>query len=297
MNDRILLSLAAALLLAGAAAAGPPPRKGTERVVFNTPAGDVVFVLYPDLAPRHVRQFLTLVSEGVYDTTYFGRLEPGFVLQLYTADDRSVPLSEKQRKLVKNLKAEFSDLPHRRGVISMAHMDGDPDSGSTSFSILLGPAPHLDGNYTIFGEVERGMDVVDELCKVPVDGIKPRVRLEVRKAVVVGSAADLAEMNLQAAHPVEVPAALAGTLGVATNPAVAGGLSLMVACGLATFALSGRLPPRVLLSLVLVNVLLGSFFLLVLLTPAAQGSSLLAVAVFAGLLGTFKMMSRFESPA
>jgi cyclophilin family peptidyl-prolyl cis-trans isomerase len=294
MNRRVCLALAAALLPATAAAA-EPPRKAAERVVFNTPAGDVVFALYPDVAPRHVEHFLALAAEGVYDTTRFGRLERGFVLQLFTADDRRVALTERQKKLLKPLKAEFSELPHRRGVISMAHVDGDPDSGCSSFSILLGPAPHLDGKYTVFGEVERGMDVVDEMCKVPVDGNKPKVSLEVRKAIVVGSAADLAKMNLVGARPVEVPAEAAPAPVGAPAP-VAGGLGLMVACGFVTFALSGRLPARVVVSLVLVNVLVGSFLLLILLTPAAQTSSVLATAVFAGMLGTFKVMSRFESP-
>lgn len=296
MNHRIRLALAAALLPAAAGAADSP-RKSAERVVFNTPAGDVVFVLYPDVAPQHVRQFLTLVGEGVYDTTRFGRLEQGFVLQLFTAEDRRVPLTDRQKKLLKPLKAEFSGLPHRRGILSMAHLDGDPDSGCSSFSILLGPAPHLDGNYTVFGEVEHGMDVVDEMCKVPVDGNRPRVALEVRKAIVVGSAADMAQIHLVAARPVDVPPELTGAPGGAPAPAVAGGLALMVACGAVTFALSGRLPGRVVVSLVLVNVLVGAFLLLILLTPAAQQSSALAMAVFAGLLGTFKMMSRFESPA
>jgi cyclophilin family peptidyl-prolyl cis-trans isomerase len=285
-----------ALLPGGGAAAADPPRKAAERVVFNTPAGDLVFALYPDVAPRHVKQFLTLVGEGVYDSTRFGRLEPTFVLQLFTAEDRRVALSDRQRALLKPVKAEFSDLLHRRGVLSMARLDNDVDSGCSSFSILLGPAPHLDGRYTIFGEVERGMDVVDELSKVPVDGNRPRVQLEVTKAIVVPSAAQLAELNLVKAHPVEVAEALASGSPGASGPALAGGLVLIVGCGIVSFALANRLPGRVLTSLVLVNVLIGAFLLLIVLTPAAQASSVFAVAVFAGMLGTFKMMSRFESP-
>jgi cyclophilin family peptidyl-prolyl cis-trans isomerase len=297
MSRRALLTLVAAALAAGTASATDPPRKGTERVVFNTPAGDIVFVLYPDLAPRTVRHFLTLVGEGAYDSTHFGRLETGFVLQLFTAEDRRVPLSEHQKSLLKPLKAEFSDLPHRRGILSMARLDNDPDSACSSFSILLGPAPHLDGKYTIFGEVERGMDAVDAMCKVPVDGNRPRVPLEVRKAIVVPSAAELSQLNLVPAHPVEVPAALANTSVGISSPTLAGGLLLIVGCGVLTFSLANRLPSRVVLSLGLINVLVGAFFLLMLLTPAAQASSAMSVAVFVGLLSTFKMMSRFESPA
>jgi cyclophilin family peptidyl-prolyl cis-trans isomerase len=297
MKTGFLLVLAALVLAAGGAAADDPPRKAPERVVFNTVAGDLVFAFYPDIAPRHVRHFLALVGEGAYDTTHFGRLEPGFVLQLFTAEDRRVSLTDAQRALLRPLKAEFSKLHHRRGTLSMARLDNDPDSACSSFSILLGPAPHLDGNYTIFGEVERGMDVVDELSKVPVDGNRPKVRLEVRKAVVVSSAEELSKMALVAACPVEVPATPAPATGAASAPALAGGMALIVACGVASFAFANRLPGRVLTSLVLVNVLIGSFFLLALLTPAAQTSSALSIAVFAGMLGTFKMMSRFESPA
>jgi cyclophilin family peptidyl-prolyl cis-trans isomerase len=301
MKRGILQVLPALLLFAaGVAAADDPPRfeprKAPERVVFNTAAGDVVLAFYPDVAPGHVRHFLALVGEGAYDTTYFGRLEPGFVLQLYTAEDRRVPLTDPQRALLRPLKAEFSKLHHRRGTLSMARLDNDPDSASSSFSILLGPAPHLDGNYTIFGEVERGMDVVDELCKVPVDGNRPKVRLEVRKAVVVPSVEELAKMALVSARPVEASARPAADTGAVGAP-LAVGLVLIVACGLASFALANRLPGRVLTSLVLVNVLIGSFFLLALLTPLAQTSSVLSIVVFAGMLGTFKMMSRFESPA
>jgi cyclophilin family peptidyl-prolyl cis-trans isomerase len=297
MSSRLAPALAALLLAPGGAAADGP-RKAPERVVFNTPAGDLVFTLYPDVAPRHVEHFLRLTAEGVYDSTHFGRLERGFVLQLFTAEDRRVPLTERQRALLKPVGAEFSALPHRRGVLSMAHTDDDPDSGCSSFSILLGPAPHLDGKYTIFGEVEKGMDVVDELCKVPTDGNRPRVPLEVRKAVVLGTPSEMPEFKPVEAHPVPVPAELAaGPSGAALAPELAGGLALIVACGVASFALANRVPGRVLLSLVLVNVLVGSFFLLILLTPAAQKSSILSIAVFAGMLATFKMMSRFESPA
>jgi cyclophilin family peptidyl-prolyl cis-trans isomerase len=273
------------------------PRKSHERVVFNTPAGDLVFALYPDVAPHHVRHFLKLVEQGVYDSTRFGRLEHGFVLQLFTAEDRRVALTEQQRALLTPLKAEFSDLPHRRGILSMARLDSDVDSACTSFSILLGPAPHLDGKYTVFGEVERGMDVVDELCKVPVEGNRPLVSLEVRKAIVVPSVEQLAQLNLVKAHPVDVSSGALLSSGGPSGPALAAGLILIVSCGVASFALTNRVPARVLTSLGLIIVLIGSFFLLVVLTPAAQTSSLIAIAVFAGMLGTFKMMSRFESPA
>ncbi|MGH9676954.1 MAG: peptidylprolyl isomerase, partial [Candidatus Acidiferrum sp.] len=239
---RRMVPLLALFAVVGAVRA-ETPRRSQERAVFNTPGGDIVFVFYPDVAPNTVRQFLRLVGEGVYDSTYFGRLEANFVLQLFTAEDRRVPLTERQANLLKPIKAEFSKLPHRRGILSMARLDGDVDSASSSFSILLGPAPHLDGKYTIFGEVEKGMDVVDELCKVPVEGNKPKIRLEVAKAIVVASPRQLSELNLVAAHPVDLSALPAAHPPGSEIPlAFAGGIILIVGGGTLCFFLSDRLP-------------------------------------------------------
>jgi cyclophilin family peptidyl-prolyl cis-trans isomerase len=274
----------------------PPPRLGPERIILTTPAGDVVLALYPDVAPRHGEQVLRLVRLGVYDSTHFSRIEPGFVAQLSTALDRTTPLTEEQRAAIHPLAAEFSTLHHRRGVLSMAHVDGDPDSGETSFSVLLGEAPHLDGKYTVFGQVESGMEVFDEMLNVPRNGTAPVVRLEVRKARVVDSPEALLYLDLAEAHPVPVPAALVPQ-DAARSQEMAGGIALMVLCGLGCFFLAHRLPGRVLLSLNLIVVLVGSFLLFMILVPAAQTQVALAVVLFLGVLGVLKLMSRFESPA
>jgi cyclophilin family peptidyl-prolyl cis-trans isomerase len=275
---------------------------GPQRVVFNTPAGDVVFAFYPEVAPRSVRQFLTLVANGVYDGTHFCRLERGFVLQLTDSHDRLTPLTSKQLQLIHPLKAEFSSLRHVRGVLSLAHMDNQPDSGETSFSILLGDAPHLDGKYTIFGFVEQGMDVVEELCKVPVaDGNRPQVCLDVRRAILLDKAEQLALVPLVKAHPVDlskavIPPAKNSVSG--TIPLEVGwGLMLMLALGVGCYFLWSKLPARVQVSLLLINVLIGSFLLLMIFLPVGQRHSLVAVAVFLGILGLLRLMSRFESPA
>src|SRR6185436_7315530 len=121
-------------------------------VVLHTIAGDVVLAFYPDAAPGHVQQILALARAGVFDTTHFFRIEPNFVAQISVAEDRTTPLTESQKGLIHKLKAELHPtLKHHRGTLSMAHADGDVDSGETSFSILLADAPHLDGQYTIFG--------------------------------------------------------------------------------------------------------------------------------------------------
>jgi hypothetical protein len=189
----------------------------------------------------------------------------------------------------------------------MAHQDNQPDSGETSFSILLGDAPHLDGNYTIFGHVESGMDVVEELIKVPCNGNRPLTRLEVTKAEVADYPSALGRMNLTKAHalappspspPAPVPTpeerpSLADWDGI---PMAAGTL-FMMACGLVGFFCAKRLSPRIILSLHLVSVFIGSFVLMSLLVPIAHYYPLMCMGVFFGFLGLLKLMGRFENPA
>src|SRR5262249_8376418 len=223
--------------------ADEPPRAGPERVVLHTAAGDIVLALYPDVAPRHVEQVLHLTRLGVYDTTHFYRVEPNFVVQVSTALDRTEPLTAAQRAAVHPLPAEFARGGPRRGVLSMARQDNDPDSAETSFSILLADAPHLDGKYTVFGHVESGMDVVDEICRVPRNAKhQPLVRVEVQRAEAVDAAALL---SLAGPRPVPVPEAL---VPPKTGPRaeVAGGVARMGLCGLGCLFPAERLPGPVL---------------------------------------------------
>ncbi|MFO0936574.1 MAG: DUF1553 domain-containing protein [Gemmataceae bacterium] len=157
-------------------------RVAEERLLMRTTGGDIVLALYPDVAPETTKQFLKWASQGVFDTTHFSRLEPGFVLQTSLAQDRLIPLTEEQTKSLRMLPGEFSKtLKHRKGVISMGREDGKPDSAQTSFSILLGDAPHLDGQYTIFGYIESGMDVVERLTQVAIqpNSNRPEPRLTI----------------------------------------------------------------------------------------------------------------------
>jgi cyclophilin family peptidyl-prolyl cis-trans isomerase len=304
-------ALAVLMVLLGPAAqalAEETPRLAPQRIVFRTQAGDIVFALYPDVAPVHAEQILKLARLGVFDTTQFVRYEPGFVLQLSVAEQRSVknPLTAEQKAAIHALKAEFSrTLKHRRGILSMAHQDNQPDSGETSFSILLGDAPHLDGNYTIFGHVESGMDVVDELTTVPCDKTVPRVPLWVTKVDVADYPEALSRMNITAAHPLPPSSEGPQPLTADGKPdltdwgggALAGGVLLMMAVGITGFLLSKRLSPRIILSLHLVTVLIGSFVVLMLLVPMARFYEVLGIGLFFGLLGLLKLMGRFESPA
>ena len=263
------------------ARAADEPRIGDERIVLHTIGGDVVLALYPDVAPETCKQILALVKLGVYDTTYFHRCEPNFVLQLSTPDFRALPMTDAQRAAIHKIKAEFSDIPHTRGVLSMARQDNDKNSAETSFSILLGNAPHLDHQYTIFGRVEKGMDTVDGLVRVPrkKGTTEPVVKLLLGRAEVVDSK-KLATMDLRGPEPILVPnsAELDGPM-VATEGLtswrhsqllVLSGLALVVVIGLLGFLLASKVSQRTLLFVNLLNIVVGGGLLFLLLTASGR---------------------------
>ena len=152
-------------------------------VLLRTSLGDITLTMAPDLAPEHVRNFLKLVESGWYDHTAIHRIAPGFVIQAGMGATRAGSPSHSADRWVHNLKGEFSQEKHIRGVLSMARAS-DPDSASTSFFIVLGPAPHLDNKYSIFGRVLDGFDVLDQIERLPRDGETPRVRVEIIEAII-----------------------------------------------------------------------------------------------------------------
>lgn len=152
-------------------------------VLIRTSLGDITVTMSPDLAPEHVRNFLKLVETGWYDHTAFHRVVPGFVIQGGVGQTRATGAGHPSDKWVRNLKAEFSREKHIRGVLSMARAN-DPDSASTSFFIVLGPATHLDDKYSIFGRVLDGFDTLERIERVARDGETPRERIELIEAVI-----------------------------------------------------------------------------------------------------------------
>jgi cyclophilin family peptidyl-prolyl cis-trans isomerase len=153
-------------------------------VEMKTTLGTVRIQMEPGWAPEHVRNFLKLVSTGWYDGTPFHRVVKGFVAQGGTPTDRSSGPAHPADRWVRLLKGEFrDDVKHERGVVSMARGD-DPDSADTSFFLMLGPSPHLDGKYSAFGKIIDGLEVLDAFEKEPVDGEAPKRRIEVISARV-----------------------------------------------------------------------------------------------------------------
>jgi peptidylprolyl isomerase len=119
--------------------------------------GDVVIKLRPDLAPGHVARITELANSGFYDGVVFHRVIPGFMAQGGDPTGTGYHGSD-----LPNLKAEFSSAPHDRGVCSMARSQ-NPDSANSQFFIVTEDSHFLDGQYTVWGEVESGMDQVDAL--------------------------------------------------------------------------------------------------------------------------------------
>jgi peptidyl-prolyl cis-trans isomerase B (cyclophilin B) len=155
----------------------------TYRAVIVSSMGNITLEFFPDRAPNHVRQFLRLAQSGVYDGTAFHRIVPGFVVQGGHMPTRREPLDEKQLAFVRNLQPEFNDTPHDRGIVSMARLD-DPASASSSFFIVLGRTPALDGKYTVFGRVIDGLDVVQKIETAPLNGESPVTRIEVSRVTI-----------------------------------------------------------------------------------------------------------------
>jgi len=156
---------------------------GRSRVLVETSLGNLTLEMFPDKAPNHVRQFLRLASVGAYDGTAFHRIVRGFVVQGGYMPTRTTPLDERQQGFVRKLMPEFNDTPHEAGTLSMARGD-DPGSADTSFFIVLDRSTALDGKYTAFGKVVGGLDVLEKIAGVALEGETPRTRVDVTRVTV-----------------------------------------------------------------------------------------------------------------
>ena len=152
---RFLLAAAFALPLAAESAGAAEPEN---TLYLDTKDGRVVIELRSDLAPKHVARVKELVRKGFYDGLVFHRVIEGFMAQ--TGD----PLGNGTGGSGTKLPAEFSKQPFERGTVGMAR-SRDPNSGDSQFFICFAPAPFLNGQYTVWGQVTQGMDVVDKIKK------------------------------------------------------------------------------------------------------------------------------------
>ncbi|HEV8539656.1 MAG TPA: peptidylprolyl isomerase [Nitrospiraceae bacterium] len=138
--------------------------------VKNEPLGEIKLRFYPDVAPGHVKNFIKLAQEQFYDGTTFHRVIPGFMIQGGDPNSKSADRSTHgMGGPGHRLKAEFNSRPHKRGVLSMARSN-DPDSAGSQFFICVADSHFLDWQYTAFGEVVSGMEIVDKIVSMKRDG-------------------------------------------------------------------------------------------------------------------------------
>lgn len=136
----------------------------------NQELGEIEIELFPDVAPKHVRNFDSLVSIKFFDGCAFHRVIPGFMIQGGDPNSKDKPKNTwgygdpSQTRVP----AEFNKIKHERGILSAARSN-DPNSATSQFFIMVASAPHLDGQYTAYGKVVNGMDVVDKIVNQPRD--------------------------------------------------------------------------------------------------------------------------------
>jgi peptidyl-prolyl cis-trans isomerase B (cyclophilin B) len=157
--------------------------------VIETKFGDIEIRFFPGDAPKHVENFLTLAKSGFYDGTIFHRVIPGFMIQ---GGDPNTKGTDKSLYGAggpdHRVKAEFNKRPHKRGILSMARSQ-DPNSAGSQFFIVVQDSNFLDGQYTVFGEVTKGMDIADQIVIQKRDGRdNPHERIEMNVRVVEAEA-------------------------------------------------------------------------------------------------------------
>jgi peptidyl-prolyl cis-trans isomerase B (cyclophilin B) len=136
-----------------------------------------------EAAPETVRNFLNLVAQGFLNTTTFSRVVKDFVIQggnLSTSQNITPALAQRSRRTILD---EPNAVKHERGIVSMARPD-TPDGATTNFFILVSDSTHLDGKFTAFGRVKRGMEIVDAINKASADGEKPDKPVRITRAIV-----------------------------------------------------------------------------------------------------------------
>ncbi len=192
---KVVVSLLVVMLLAvGVSVAEMKDKKFTKeeikkmadtKAIIETKFGNIELKFFPDVAPNHVNNFIELAKKGFYDGTTFHRVIPGFMIQ---GGDPNSKNPDKSKHGMGGpgytVKAEFNDKPHKRGTLSMAR-SADPNSAGSQFFICVADAPFLNKQYTVFGEVVSGMDVVDKIVSQPRDRMdNPNDRVEMKVKIV-----------------------------------------------------------------------------------------------------------------
>jgi len=182
-----VVSVSGSLTATPAAAAEPSSSEAkAPHILIKTKFGDMDVVLFPDLAPKHVESFLKLAKSGFYNGTIFHRIIPGFMIQ--GGDPLTKDPANRSRFGTGGpgytVPAEFNKVAHEKGILSAART-ADPNSAGSQFFIMVDKAPHLDGQYTVFGEIVKGLDVADTIVSQPRDlKDNPLERIEMTMEVI-----------------------------------------------------------------------------------------------------------------
>ncbi len=144
------------------------PRDGDEVAILETPQGRMVVMFFPDIAPSHVKRFKECCEEGIYSGIYFHRLIPGFMIQGGDPNTKSGIGHPGTGGHGGYLKAEFNAIKHVPGILSAARTS-DPNSAQSQFFLMHGVSPHLDKQYTVYGKVIEGLEVIDKIVNLPKD--------------------------------------------------------------------------------------------------------------------------------
>ena len=173
--------------------------------IISTNFGDMVVEFYPDIAPMHVESFMALINEEYFNGTTFHRVIPGFMIQGGDPNSRNenrathgtggragkfFGLGNEEDPSTWLIPQEFSDTPHVKGILSMARTN-DPNSASSQFFVCHDNANFLDNNYTVFGKVIDGLDIIDEIANVakdqndnPLERVEMSIRIAKRSEVL-----------------------------------------------------------------------------------------------------------------
>jgi len=177
-NDTATTTAATATTASAAETATVPPPADKEKPMsyyenkvaeLHTKAGEIDIRFFPDVAPNHVKNFIDLAEKGFYNGTKFHRIIPGFMVQ--GGDPNTIkgdPNTWGTGGAPSNVRAEFNTVSHKRGIVSMARAQ-HPDSGSSQFFIVVNDSSFLDRQYSVFGQVTKGMDVADKIVSAPRD--------------------------------------------------------------------------------------------------------------------------------
>jgi cyclophilin family peptidyl-prolyl cis-trans isomerase len=158
---------------------------------IHTTAGQINIRFFPDVAPNHVKNFIDLAQKGFYNGTKFHRVIPGFMIQ--GGDPNTIsgdPNTWGTGGAPGNVKAEFNTVSHKRGIVSMARAQS-PDSASSQFFIVVSDSPFLDRQYSVFGQVTKGMEVADTIVSAKKDASdRPHSPTTIERIVIRDAAPD-----------------------------------------------------------------------------------------------------------